>query len=133
MEKSFIETQLKPDLNKINSQLLNLNFHLEEFNKLKLQIQTMIDQNIKKFNTKIDMGCGVFYEAEIPDTTHINILIGCGVHVEFTLEEGLQHVNNRINTLNSKIDTLNKKSANIRANVGMMSEAIQELQRLEGQ
>lgn len=26
----FIETQLKPDLNKINSQLLNLNFHLEE-------------------------------------------------------------------------------------------------------
>jgi prefoldin alpha subunit len=78
----------------------------------------------------VDVGCGVFCQAKVPDATRLFISIGLGFHVECTLEEAPRVIKLQKDALQKKVMQNVKQAAEVKAHIKFMVEAIRQLSGL---
>jgi prefoldin subunit 5 len=78
--------------------------------------------------TKMDLGCSFCIQANISDSSTIQVAVGSGHYVEFALEEALRFVNKRVNLLTLQIEKLKKDSAKTKAMIKIVLGGLQEQQ-----
>ena len=91
---------------------------------------TPMQSNSQEFKSLVDIGCGVFCQAHVPDASRIFISIGLGFHVECTLEEAPKVIKLRQDALQKKVSHTVKQAAEVKAHIKFMVEAIRQLSGL---
>ncbi|XP_071960664.1 protein UXT-like isoform X2 [Antedon mediterranea] len=100
-----------------------------------LQLKTVIEKikdNVSDsdLKTQVDLGCNFYVQAKVPDASKIFVNVGFGFFVEFTHQEALTFIEEKVNQLNKTCDQLTKDSAKIKANIKLVYEALKELQHI---
>ncbi|KAI9365902.1 hypothetical protein BD770DRAFT_312557, partial [Pilaira anomala] len=72
--------------------------------KLKAQIDTIKDNDLKELKTMVDLGSQFYVQGHIPDTKYIYVNVGFGFHVQFTLKEALAFIKKKEAQLQKPID-----------------------------
>jgi prefoldin subunit 5 len=75
----------------------------------------------------MDLGCGVYCQAVVPDSSRICVSVGLGFHVEATLEEALGIIAMQQQQLQTKVAATVQQAAEIKANIKFVVEAIGQL------
>lgn len=76
----------------------------------------------------MDLGCSFYIQANISDTSTILVAVGLGHYVEFTMEETLRFVEERVNLLTLQTEKLKKDSAKTKAMIKLVLGGLQQLQ-----
>ncbi|XP_065219777.1 protein UXT [Planococcus citri] len=127
--ETYINEVLKSDLNKICSQLDEVNTDIAEYQSLQKTInllQEFKDKN-QVYKTMMDIGCNFFMETRVNDLSHILLDIGQGCYLEFTLVEALKFLENKLKFLTNRQDSLHEKSAKIKAHIKLMLLYVNQL------
>lgn len=129
--EDFINNNLMQDLSKVHTQREKLYSIIADYMQLKdtiVKIKT--DFNGGKMKTQVDIGCNFYCQAEVKDTRMILVAVGYGFYVEFTLEEALDFIHDKISHLTKQVEKLTKDSSKIKANVKLAMEGLKEIQML---
>ncbi|KAI9295280.1 hypothetical protein K502DRAFT_324417 [Neoconidiobolus thromboides FSU 785] len=127
MYQNVIYNELRPVLEvkiKEREKIYNEN---SEYIKLKSTIEAMRISKQKEIKSKVELGCGVFAQANITDTRYIYINVGLGNHVQFTLLEALKFIDKRMDLLKKKSDKATKKVSELRARIQTIVDTLQTL------
>ncbi|KAI8985403.1 hypothetical protein BDB01DRAFT_759333 [Pilobolus umbonatus] len=89
---TFINTKLKPSLQKVLEERDTVFATISEYHKVNTQISLIEDNELKELKTMVDLGSQFYCQAHIPDTKYIYINVGFGFHVQFTLEEAKKFI-----------------------------------------
>lgn len=87
----------------------------------------MKEQKLKKFESRVDVGCNIFVTAEVEDTSKVVVALSKDFFVELSQEEALIYIAKKEKYLNSKSEALTKKASEIKAHILFVQEAIREL------
>ena len=80
--------------------------------------------------TQMDLGCNFYCQAEVQDTKMVLVAVGFGFFVEFTLDEAVKFVDEKVGHLTRQAERLTKDSANIKAHIKVTLQGLGELQML---
>ncbi|KAI9483415.1 MAG: Prefoldin subunit-domain-containing protein [Benjaminiella poitrasii] len=123
----FITNRLKPSLkNELDERDAIFN-SMSEYEKLKVQIETIEQNDLKELKTMVDLGSQFYAQAHIPDTKYIYINVGFGFHVQFTLEEAKKFIEKKEKHLQGLADKHTAEADKIKAHIKMALEAISEI------
>lgn len=128
--EEFINNNLMQDLSKVHTQREKLYSVLADYMQLKETIVKIKDFNGGKMKTQVDLGCNFYCQAEVKDTRMILVAVGYGFFVEFTLDEALEFIDNKIAHLTKQVEGLTKDSSKIKANIKLALQGLKELQML---
>jgi len=128
--EEFINDKLRVDLQKLVEQRAKHQGEIEEFQELLEEVTRLRESNTQEFKSLVDIGCGVFCQAHVPDASRIFISIGLGFHVECTLEEAPRIIKLRQDALQKKVTHTVKQAAEVKAHIKFMVEAIRQLSGL---
>nr|CAG4643669.1 EOG090X0MWD [Ilyocryptus agilis] len=103
---------------------------IEEYLQLQKTIKGLGELDTKPLKTKVDLGCGFFVQAEVPDTSKILIAVGFGFFLELTAEEACTFISKKVDLLNEKVKFLEEESSHISADIKMMLNNLGQLQGL---
>ena len=118
----FIDHTLQPELEKAVALREEIEFEINEYNALKTQLETFINQqnrgigqvrgsdeggekaNNIPVKAMVDLGCQTVYcQANVTNPDMITVDIGKGIHVQLSLEEAKQFCTQRIQFLETDI------------------------------
>ena len=85
------------------------------------------EQKLKKFESQVDLGCNVFVQTEVQDTSKLMVAISKDFFVELTQDEALAYVAKKERYLNDKANALTRRASEIKAHIMFVQEAIREL------
>eukprot|EP00842_Homolaphlyctis_polyrhiza_P004502 jgi/Hompol1/5052/HPOL_001876-RA len=98
--------------------------------QLRNQIETIKDQRRKDSNkelkTLMNVGCDVFMQARIPDTSKIIIKVGLDVFIEMELDDAIAFLNRREKSLEDRSERMTTKASEIRAHIKLVLKAIED-------
>ena len=103
---------------------------LAEYLKLKHTLEMLKKEKMKKFTTRIDIGCNIFVQAEVEEdlkTQKVMVALSKDFFVELTWDEALNFIAKKEEALNKRTEHLSKKLNEIRAHIVFIQEAIREL------
>ncbi|KAI7885341.1 Prefoldin alpha-like protein [Lichtheimia hyalospora FSU 10163] len=123
----FINLKLKPNLKTVLDSRDMIYSTISEYQKLKTQIQTIQDCELKEMKTMTDIGNQFYVQAHIPDTQYIFVNVGFGLHVQFTLEEAMVFIDKNVQRLDKIADKRSAEADKIRAHIKLTLEAMNEV------
>ncbi|CAO3664096.1 unnamed protein product [Umbelopsis ramanniana] len=126
----FVNEKLKPNLKATLDARDSLYDLTSEYLKLKLQIETIQNNDLMEMKTMVDLGSNFYVQAKIPDTKFVYINVGFGFHVQMTLKEALEFIEKKTQQLQNRADKYTEEAAKIRANIKLVMRAIQEVLEL---
>ncbi len=81
----FVDETLRVRLAQVLDQREEVVRDIEAFEKLRGTIQVMRESKSSKAKSMVNVGCDLYMQAAIPDTSRIMVNVGLGFFVEFTL------------------------------------------------
>jgi len=81
----FVDETLRVRLAQVLDQREEVVRDIEAFEKLRGTIQVMSESKSSKAKSMVNIGCDLYMQAAIPDTSRIMVNVGLGFFVEFTL------------------------------------------------
>ncbi|XP_071960663.1 protein UXT-like isoform X1 [Antedon mediterranea] len=127
----FVNEVLRKDLQKVLENREGLFTQVAQYLQLKTVIEKIKDNvSDSDLKTQVDLGCNFYVQAKVPDASKIFVNVGFGFFVEFTHQEALTFIEEKVNQLNKTCDQLTKDSAKIKANIKLVYEALKELQHI---
>ncbi|KAI7908131.1 Prefoldin subunit-domain-containing protein [Cokeromyces recurvatus] len=123
----FITNKLKPSLKSELDERDAIFNTISEYEKLKVQIETIEQNDLKDLKTMVDLGSQFYVQAHIPDTKYIYVNVGFGFHVQFTLKEAKEFIEKKEEHLQRLADKHTAEADKIRAHIKMALEAISEI------
>ena len=75
------------------------------------------EQKLKKFESRVDVGCNIFVETEVEDTSKIMVALSKDFYVELSQEEALVYIDKKEKYLNGKTTALTKRASEIKAHI----------------
>ena len=90
-------------------------------------------QKLKKFESRVDIGCNIFVNTEVEDTSKIMVALSKDFFVELTQEEALLYIEKKEKYLNEQTKALTKRASEIKAHIMFVQEAIRELMNIDGE
>lgn len=132
--ESFINDVLKESLKQIFTALEVVNEELMELERLSTNIESMSQLADdapagKPLKTRVNVGCDFFMQANV-DVSKFLVSVGLGCYVEFTKDEALAHIRQRVLRLKSHADELRDKGARVRAQITLALHCIGQMQAL---
>ena len=88
------------------------------------------EQKLKKFKSRVDIGCNIFVQAEAESDIKnqiVMVALSKDYFVELSWDEALAYITKKESYLNKKSDLLTKKASEIKAHIIFVQEAIREL------
>ncbi|KAI9313135.1 Prefoldin subunit-domain-containing protein [Dichotomocladium elegans] len=123
----FINLKLKPNLKFVLDSRDGVFNTISEYEKLKAQIQTIQDNELKEIKTLTDIGTEFYVQAHIPDTQYIFVNVGFGFHVQFKLDEAKIFIDKKVSQLEKMAEKHSQDADRIRAHIKMALEAMNEV------
>ena len=99
-----------------------------------LQLQNVVDRLHQHgvaqtdLKTMVDLGANFYAQAQVPDASHICVAVGLGFYVEFTLDEALEFITQKVDHLTMRGRVLSEEACQVRARIQLVLEALKELQ-----
>ena len=125
--EAFINEKMKPDLKFLMQDRDKIFEEISEYEKLKMTICQLDASNQDIIKTKVDLGCGFYIQANVPETKTICICIGLGFYVDYTYPEALKYISQKLIYLkkNEKLYTekIVGKKAEIDVACGFLKES----------
>ena len=122
-----VDQEMRPQLNRVLKKRDEIYQEIAEYLQLKNFIEMLQTQKLKKYESKVDIGCNVFVTTEVEDTSKIMVALSKDFFVELTQEEALVYIDKKEKYLNEKTNALTKRSCEIKAHIMFVQEAIREL------
>ena len=91
------------------------------------------EQKLKKFESRIDIGCNFFVNTEVEDTSKLMVALSKDFFVELSQEEALIYIDKKEKYLNEKTKKLTTRASEIKAHILFVQEAIRELLQISGE
>ena len=91
---------------------------------------------MKKFESRVDVGCNMFVSTEVESDIKDKIVMVAltkDFFVELTWDEALVYIAKKERLLNGRADSLTKKVSEIKAHILFIQEAIRELMGVPGE
>ncbi|OAD68365.1 hypothetical protein PHYBLDRAFT_173362 [Phycomyces blakesleeanus NRRL 1555(-)] len=123
----FINLKLKPNLKIVLDRRDSVLNSLSEYQKLKIQIESIQTNKLTELKTLVDLGSQFYAQAHIQDTKYIYVNVGFEFHVQFTLEEALVFIEKKEEQLSRIIEKFSREADSIRAHMKMAYEAMSEV------
>ncbi|ORX91811.1 Prefoldin alpha-like protein [Basidiobolus meristosporus CBS 931.73] len=131
--EKFVNERLKVDLKDTLDLRDQVYDKMSDYLKLRSQVETLKDNNVKEMKTMVDLGSNFYAQAKIPDTTYIYVNVGYGFHVQLTLSEALDFIEKKERNLQKVADQYTTEASKIKAHIKMVLEAIAEVLQIEQQ
>jgi len=104
---------------------------IQEYLELQKTLENIGELDCDPLKTKVDLGCGFFVQAEVPDVSKISIAVGFGFFLELTLLEALDFVPKKILLMSERLSLLEQESSNLNADIKLMLQTLGELQQIQ--
>ncbi|RNA40169.1 hypothetical protein BpHYR1_013804 [Brachionus plicatilis] len=133
--EKFVNEKLRTDLKLVLDEQDAVYSEMAEYLQVKDTIEKLTAANpsgqIKKFQTKVDLGCNFYANAMVDDPSKIFISIGFGFYLQMKLDEALKFIDKKVKILNQNAEELSQKASEIKANIKFVLEGLKEMQNLE--
>lgn len=133
--EKFVNEKLRTDLKIVLEEQDAVFSEMAEYLQVKDTIEKLTMANpkgeIKKFETKVDLGCNFYANAMVDDPSKIFISIGFGFYLQMNFEEALKFIDKKVKILNQNAEGLSQKASEIKANIKFVLEGLKEMQNLE--
>lgn len=128
--ETFLNERLKKDLEKVLKSREELYSDISEYLQLKTVVEQLKVAELPKgeLRTQVDLGCNFYVQAKVNDVKHVFVHVGFGFFVEFTLDEALPFIDNKVSQLRKRGEMLSKESAEIKSHIRLVIEGLRELQ-----
>ena len=126
-----MDNEMRPQLNLILTKRDKIYEELAQYLQLKNVLEMLKAQKLKKFESRVDIGCNIFVNTEVEDTSKIMVALSKDFFVELTQEEALVYVEKKEKYLNDQAKALTKKASEIKAHIMFVQEAIRELLNID--
>jgi len=103
---------------------------LQEYLTLQKTLENLTELDCDPLKTKVDLGCGFFVQAEVPDVSKISVSIGHGFFLELSLSEALDFIPKKIMLLSQRLTLLEEESSRLNADIKMMLDTLGQLQKV---
>ena len=123
---------MRPQLNTILKKRDKIYEEIGQYLQLKNVLEMLKEQKLKKFESRVDIGCNIFVTTEVEDTSKIMVALSKDFFVELTQEEALVYIDKKEKYLNEKTKKLTNKASEIKAHILFVQEAIRELLQISG-
>ena len=104
---------------------------MDQYELLKHTIEMLEEQKIDKMDTKVDIGCNFYMQAQIEDTSTMIVDIGWGVFVELTREQAKSFCEQKQAQIQKKVKIYKDKIYQAKAHIKFVNEGIREIMHLE--
>ena len=126
-----MDNEMRPQLNLVLTKRDKIYEELAQYLQLKNVLEMLKAQKLKKFESRVDIGCNIFVNTEVEDTSKIMVALSKDFFVELTQEEALVYVEKKEKYLNDQAKDLTKKASEIKAHIMFVQEAIRELLNID--
>nr|SVE85925.1 EOG090X0MWD [Daphnia pulicaria] len=126
--ETFVNEVLK---NKLKNCLIARENHqteIQEYLQLKKTIENLNELDVNPLKTKVDLGCGFFVQAEVPDVSTILVSIGYGFFLELTRAEACSFITKKVDQISERVKALEEEASHINADIKMMIATLGQLQ-----
>nr|CAG4646757.1 EOG090X0MWD [Macrothrix elegans] len=103
---------------------------IQEYMQLRNSINNLSHLDTNPLKTKIDIGCGFFVDAEVPEVSTIFVSVGFGFFLELRHSEAVEFITKKISLLNDRMASLEKESADISSDIKSFLKTLGQLQGL---
>ncbi|KAJ2180092.1 hypothetical protein GGH18_001823, partial [Coemansia sp. RSA 530] len=117
--EEFIRARLEPDLTQVVADRDAVYNRMSEYLKLKTHIETIRSQNLDELETKVDLGSNFYAKAFVPDTEFLFVNVGFGFHLQMTLNEADEFIDQKVNHMEKLADKYTEEANQIRAKIKM--------------
>nr|CAG4637553.1 EOG090X0MWD [Ceriodaphnia reticulata]SVE73356.1 EOG090X0MWD [Ceriodaphnia reticulata] len=101
---------------------------IQEYLTLQKTIENLKELDVNPLKTKVDLGCGFFVQAEVPDVSTVLVSIGYGFFLELTHHEACSFITKKIKQINERVKALEEEATHINADIKMMLNTLAQLQ-----
>ena len=95
-----MDNEMRPQLNLVLTKRDKIYEELAQYLQLKNVLEMLKAQKLKKFESRVDIGCNIFVNTEVEDTSKIMVALSKDFFVELTQEEALVYVEKKEKYLN---------------------------------
>ncbi|KAJ3437521.1 protein uxt [Anaeramoeba flamelloides] len=128
--EQFINEKLKPDLKKVLDARDKIYERISKYLVLQNNIKLVQENKINHMSTLINLASNFYVQSKVNDTSKIILCVGLDVYLEFTLEDAIEWITKKTETLTKEAEEYTQKSLDIKADLRIVSEGIFELMRL---
>ena len=125
--EKFIDETLKVKLFLAQQERMDQIKEMEEYERLASTLKMLRDEKMTKIKTQMNIGCDLYMQAVVKDTSRVMVDIGLGFFAEMTLDEGLAFIDKKIEFIQAKIDKKQADGAEISAQIDVVLRGINEL------
>ncbi|GMR47645.1 hypothetical protein PMAYCL1PPCAC_17840 [Pristionchus mayeri] len=133
MEKfeCYVRERLLPD--KLNAQKAvdELVTEMREYQSLLVTIDTIVDNELREMETRVNMGNNMFMTANVEDTSRVIVKMLDGLFVSLPIERAREFIPKRIEILQTRISHLEIKMCEIQATIDKMLASINQFQSIQ--
>merc|ERR1712039_1158049 len=90
---------------------------LEQCRELRENIDMLLRDKVEELETTIELGCGFYVKAFVPDTSKLFVNVGLGFQLEMTLPDASDFIRHKETNLISKLELRKTKIAQIKADI----------------
>ncbi|CAN2389214.1 Prefoldin subunit [Pristimantis euphronides] len=128
--EAFVTDTLQKDLRRVLESRDSVYEKISQYLQLKNVIERLQEMDSGPLHTQVDLGCNVYVNAEVPDSSMIFVALGFGFFAELTLDEAVKFIEKKNKMLTEISENLAKDASNIKAHIRLVLEGLWELQDL---
>merc|ERR1711920_1143648 len=115
--ESFIENTLKKELKKALDNYRGDAEVLAQCKELRENIDLLLRDNVAELETMIELGCGFYAKALVPDTSKIFVNVGLGFQLEMPLAEAHDFLGHKESYIVSRLERQKTRIAQVKADI----------------
>nr|SVE73986.1 EOG090X0MWD [Daphnia atkinsoni] len=126
--EKFVNEVLKSKLKSCLAARENYVSEIQEYLQLLKTIKNLDELDVNPLKTKVDLGCGFFVQAEVPDISTILVSVGFGFFLELTRSETCDFITKKVEQLGERVKVLEEEASHINTDIKMMLNTLGQLQ-----
>nr|CAG4639731.1 EOG090X0MWD [Daphnia magna]SVE80550.1 EOG090X0MWD [Daphnia magna]SVE81117.1 EOG090X0MWD [Daphnia magna]SVE82323.1 EOG090X0MWD [Daphnia magna]SVE82886.1 EOG090X0MWD [Daphnia magna] len=126
--EKFVNEVLRSKLKSCLAARENYVSDIQEYLQLLKTIKNLDEFDVNPLKTKVDLGCGFFVQAEVPDVSTILVSVGFGFFLELTLTEACTFITKKVEQIGGRVKVLEEEASHIKADIKMMLNTLGQLQ-----
>lgn len=125
--QKFVDDILKADLIKSEELTAACKKEISEYEQLLKQLDDFLQKGKACSLFSVDIGCGVYCEAKVPDPSTLYIDIGLGFHLECTTEEARVLASMRLQLLEERLSAYSEQTKKLQEQLEFAETAMKHL------
>ena len=115
-----IDWEMRPQLHHFIKKRDLIYEELAQYLQLKNVLEMLQEQKLKKFESRVDLGCNIFITTEVEKDIkekRVMVALSKDFFVELSWDEALPYIEKKEKLLNAKAETLTRKVCEVKAHI----------------